>query len=992
MRGLVRSLTTRQAAPVARKQLLPARAYNAGFGSYGTGVGSRRRVQELQRAAGGTDETVTWCFACMKRIREAASMYPWDLHEFTGNVTQPGEIIEVPPPELQAAIAWPSPSMGLTHTFATQLKFSDLESSGNSYWLKNKRNGFGQPAEQIRLRPELVRLAKDRAGRKLGYVYFPLGLEGTGVPYDLDEVIHYRYPSLLDDHYGMGTIEAIIRAVNTELSQQEHVLGFFDDGARIGGLLVTNTDVSADEFEGMKEELNSVIDESGGYGIAMVEHAVDFKPITIAPPASGVIELRRMSKDEIYSGFNMSEFLTGGAAQSGTERMREAVHIFHTVTMPPKTQLMSEQTTLGLTALWGAQLRINATYRQDPLEEAQTNEVRPKAGWTLNEIRRAQGLPDSDHEDADKPMIASGVKVFGEKPPAPVIAPPPPAAGESQSDGETDEAEADDQVGDDGQGADKMLPAAPVVKQLPAGSPAAPMSLGALVARQDQALAYLAENARDLLSFGKSLQDALDEGYPDGFEQVGDLTEVDDDMLLQLRLHQIRFLRRAVIRLQSKFIGLFSAQQAAVLDRLASFDKSARVDGRWQRQDRSGKALDQLALWPDERENARLSAMYLPVVDELGAQAIGTPAQLAGARFVQWEGTNLHVQAARSILAEKVTRINDTTRKAIGETVEEGLRRGYPITRIANGYADEGYPGIAGVFAEASAARAETIARTESALIYNAAATAGYRTAGVTHVVVLDGTGDTKCAAANGSRWTIEQSEMDPIAHPNCIRSFAPDMSAVELEAPGADPDAASIYADPKSGADYFTDTLVPRQVRGTPDQAEALAQYTGEAYIDINGVMRVGGKYADWVPDSARASQDATVRNLSDLLDAQLPLDEPVQVFRGLDTDAMSDEERDEFLARLVVGATLEDPAFVSTTVREGQLGRFLGTGPQQVKMRIVVPRGVKALPAAEDEYEVLLQAGTRMRVVSRQDDQELMPAGRRSKRGVLLDVEILP
>ena len=39
---------------------------------------------------------------------------------------------------------------------------------------------------------------------------------------------------------GMGTVEAIQRELGLELTQMDHISGFFNNGARISGILTTN--------------------------------------------------------------------------------------------------------------------------------------------------------------------------------------------------------------------------------------------------------------------------------------------------------------------------------------------------------------------------------------------------------------------------------------------------------------------------------------------------------------------------------------------------------------------------------------------------------------------------------------------------------------------------------------------------------------------------------------------------------------------------------
>ena len=68
--------------------------------------------------------------------------------------------------------------------------------------------------------------------------------------------------------------------------------------------------------------------------------------------------------------------------------------------------------------------------------------------------------------------------------------------------------------------------------------------------------------------------------------------------------------------------------------------------------------------------------------------------------------------------------------------------------------------------------RLDRISRTETTAAYNIGSVGQYRASGLVLVDVVDGDGDNACAEANGSRWTLEQAEDNPIGHPNCTRVF----------------------------------------------------------------------------------------------------------------------------------------------------------------------------------------------------------------------------
>lgn len=126
---------------------------------------------------------------------------------------------------------------------------------------------------------------------------------------------------------------------------------------------------------------------------------------------------------------------------------------------------------------------------------------------------------------------------------------------------------------------------------------------------------------------------------------------------------------------------------------------------------------------------------------------------------------NPHVQDVLGSLAKNVRGVAETTKDEIRMLVGQQAGNGWSNEELAQAIHDQGIT--------RSVSRALTIARTETGHGYNRGAIASYRTAGVTHVDVLDGDDDEVCAAANGSRWTLDEAEANPLGHPNCTRAFS---------------------------------------------------------------------------------------------------------------------------------------------------------------------------------------------------------------------------
>ena len=124
--------------------------------------------------------------------------------------------------------------------------------------------------------------------------------------------------------------------------------------------------------------------------------------------------------------------------------------------------------------------------------------------------------------------------------------------------------------------------------------------------------------------------------------------------------------------------------------------------------------------------------------------------------------------------AQRVVRIDETTRQAIAEQLRVGQALGLSTYEIAHGNAKIGYHGIEGLYQETWKGRADTIARTELQHAQNEASMNRYAATGmVDHVKIIDGDEwDLPCAQRNGR--VVPISERPQLNHPNCTMVLVP--------------------------------------------------------------------------------------------------------------------------------------------------------------------------------------------------------------------------
>lgn len=774
----------------------------------GAGLVNRAKPRSLRTYAGaygGTQDSVVWVYACADRV--SAELAAYDVQLLSTDEVELDQ--QQWPDDLKQLLERPN-AQQTWRGFATLLAL-DLELSGNSYWLKDRPNSLGQPFELLRLRPELVKIATDRQGRKLGYLY---EINGVAVPYNLDEVIHYKYENPLDELYGMGKVEALQRSLGLHIAETDHIAGFFQNGGRISGVLTTATAMSDVQWERLQQQLvdDSTIDVNG-FRLLLLEQGNKYDPITEAPAGSGVIDLVRMSKDEVLGGFGVPDPLLGGLMENANYKMEDAQHIFAR-NMQPRATLVGERTTIDLAALWGLKLRLDVTYVEPLTVRVARAKEMVGSGASLNELRRAQDLPAVDAPEADVPLLIEAIvpwtqvgqatrslglagsgRTLNELRAEAGLPPLPDPAAEQPLLPATITT------------LDKMAAPAPAFAQAGGDQPATTTNTNPA---QGSGGGGADGRPPEAEPGGAGEQEAEGEGtrsakgaqlvVPDfgpGWEQLAGAKLVpaaSTPLANALLADKARVLRHGMDTIAPGMRAFFVEQRKRIIARLqaqyASTTRTAVRSGRLAKKD-----IDPEGLWDQQDEDQELLAAYLGWVDDVGGRTLAALGATLDAQL-SWDLESPNIGAARDQLASLITRVNETTRQQVAATVQEGMRRGYSITQIANGYADEGYPGIQGVFDDATAARAETIARSETAMIYNAAANAGYRDVGIQMVGVLDGTGDDECAEANGSTWTVDDAEANPIGHPNCVRTFVPltgtglavrggGQKAVTIEVPG---------------------------------------------------------------------------------------------------------------------------------------------------------------------------------------------------------------
>jgi hypothetical protein len=181
--------------------------------------------------------------------------------------------------------------------------------------------------------------------------------------------------------------------------------------------------------------------------------------------------------------------------------------------------------------------------------------------------------------------------------------------------------------------------------------------------------------------------------------------------------------------------------------------------------------------WNGTVEDAELSGVLRVIYEDSARGGLQNVADALG-RIVPNKAVARITDDLLTYGGERIVDINARTLQAISIELAEGTKRGYSVAQLIDGVPAEDFRGVLNVGLDNGVgvwgdARAETIARTETALSYNRAALGGYKEFNVRQVQAIDGDKDEQCAVRNGQTFSIDDA-YGIADHPNGTLDWVP--------------------------------------------------------------------------------------------------------------------------------------------------------------------------------------------------------------------------
>lgn len=362
---------------------------------------SNRNASTHLSAYGG-DQAIDWVMDCVRLIMESASNADYHFNKDGDKLLRaksPSDPeAKIVDEDLASLLAEPNPYMDYVELI--ELTIIDLLLAGEAFWHKHQIDPeTNRPLAIYRLAPPLVDVIPGKTRFVDGYEYRVPGKQP--VPFDRDEVIHFKLPNPHNPWRGLGVIAGGPRVYDVELSLVESEAQFFEQGTKLSGVLQTDRRVPEPVFKKIQRQFSAMYSGArNAYKVAVLEQGLRFQSIQPTAAEAAFEPLSKLSRDRILHMFRVPAPLIGNL-ENANYKMSEAQRIFDTKTMRPFLNKLQRAITIGLTDAWGVEFVIEYEYvmpDEDRLRLAESVAALP--GIKVKEVRAQAGYdPLGDNRD-----------------------------------------------------------------------------------------------------------------------------------------------------------------------------------------------------------------------------------------------------------------------------------------------------------------------------------------------------------------------------------------------------------------------------------------------------------------------------------------------------------------------------------------------------------------------------------------------------------------
>lgn len=278
-------------------------------------------------------------------------------------------------------------------TNSWQLLFdTDLfqELTGNAYWYV-MRDKLGLPTAIWSLPSQYMSVVASTANYVSGYVFKRGTVE---VPFEPQEIIHFKLPNPNNFFYGMSPLQAAKDAYNIQMNMNTYSNAIFTNDGRLAGAFETDTVLNGSTFERLKAQINDSFRGAKNAGkVPLLEAGLHYKEYGLAPKDLDFLNGRRWTQEEIVNAYGQTLALYDkNTTRANSET---ALYLWMAHTISPRHRMVEQKLNEQLLAAYDDSLFVafDDCVPENEEFELKERQIDITTGYrTINELRAEEGL------------------------------------------------------------------------------------------------------------------------------------------------------------------------------------------------------------------------------------------------------------------------------------------------------------------------------------------------------------------------------------------------------------------------------------------------------------------------------------------------------------------------------------------------------------------------------------------------------------------------
>lgn len=295
----------------------------------------------------------------------------------------------------------------------------NLELTGNGYWWI-PRNQLGVPYMIWNIPSHWMRIIPDPDKFVAGYVA-QIPYKGTFVPFDETEIVHFKFPSPFDLFYGTGPFHAARYGVDLNDQVKTWGINFFMNNAQPSGVLTTDSSLSTEQYQRLKDRWNQKYRGSQNAGkIAVLEAGLKYQQTGSSVKDARIEMVTQEVRDEIMAMFGVPASKLGLSEHTNRANADTNDYTYQKETITPRLTLFEEKLNEKMIPIYdkGLVCRFETPIQEDENTKATQRAANIGCGFiSIDEARIDEGLEPYDLPETRVPLIPFNLVPAGQPKP-----------------------------------------------------------------------------------------------------------------------------------------------------------------------------------------------------------------------------------------------------------------------------------------------------------------------------------------------------------------------------------------------------------------------------------------------------------------------------------------------------------------------------------------------------------------------------------------------